>query len=463
MTTPDPNLPFRNNVRLLGDLLGKTLKVQVGEGLFDQIEMIRQLSKDACNNDEDAKRSLNTILQTLTHDQMLIVAKAFGHFLNLANIAENVHRIRRSRWHALNAPTVPSPGSIEALLVTCKKNNITKSTFDNALEKLNIDLVLTAHPTEVMRRTMMQKYESIAKLLAMIDEQSLTQVETEDVHESIYRETTAIWQTDEIRRRKPTPLDEAKWGFAIIESSLWQVVPQYLRNLNKQLLKHHLSPISLTKSPIQFSSWMGGDRDGNPNVTSQVTDEICLMARWMAADLYARDIHKLSASLSMQNANQALSQAVGQTNEPYRALLRTLRNKCFATCHWIENSLKGIKGSDENIIKSKQDLLAPLLLCYQSLVDCKAECIAQGELTDIIKRVACFGVSLTRLDIRQEAAKHSALLSEITESMGLGSYHDWDEAQRFTFLNDKLTHPEKLIKDDLVLSPMSQEVWNTFL
>ena len=154
MSNPDPNTPLRSNVRLLGELLGQTLKVQVGDELFVQIETIRQLSKEACNGDDKAILALNTILQSLSSEQMLIVAKAFGHFLNLANIAENVHRIRRSRWHALNAPTISAPGSINALLETCKEKNIDMQTFQGALKKLHIDLVLTAHPTEVMRRTM---------------------------------------------------------------------------------------------------------------------------------------------------------------------------------------------------------------------------------------------------------------------------------------------------------------------
>ena len=462
MSNPDPNTPLRSNVRLLGELLGQTLKVQVGDELFVQIETIRQLSKEACNGDDKAILALNTILQSLSSEQMLIVAKAFGHFLNLANIAENVHRIRRSRWHALNAPTISAPGSINALLETCKEKNIDMQTFQGALKKLHIDLVLTAHPTEVMRRTMMQKFDSIAKLLTLIDEKYLTKDEVHDTHDAIYRETTAIWQTDEIRRRKPTPIDEAKWGFAIVEGSLWHALPQYLRNLEKQLIKYELPPLALDSCPIEFSSWMGGDRDGNPNVTWQTTEEICLLARWMAADLYARDINKLTATLSMKNCNDALRKVVGPTNEPYRALLRNLKHRCTNTCQWVEDKLKGKIVNDSDILLEKSDLLAPLLLCYQSLVDSKGECIASGELTDIIRRVSCFGVTLTRLDIRQEAAKHSALLSEVTRFLGLGSYHDWEEAQRFAFLSDRLNNSQPLIPTELTLTSMSLEVWNTF-
>lgn len=462
MTETDPNAPLRSNVRLLGELLGKTLHVQVGKALFTQIETIRQLSKEACAGDTKAIAALNDILQGLSGEKMHDVAKAFGLFLNLANIAENVHRIRRSRWYEINAPLMPQQGSLEALLAMCKERKISKEAFNEALEKLSIDVVLTAHPTEIMRRTIMQKFDSIAKLLGALDKSPLTQDEVQDIHTSLYREITAIWQTDEIRRHRPTPLDEAKWGFAIIEGSLWRVVPQYLREMDKQLKKYDQAPLNLLASPLKISSWMGGDRDGNPAVTWQVTEEVCLLARWMAADLYARDIHKLSAALSMQSCNKALREKVGQTNEPYRALLRELKNKCLATCQWVENKLKGHVIDEMNILESNTDLLAPLTLCYQSLVDCKGESIAQGELLDVIRRVTCFGIGLTRLDIRQESSKHTALLDEITRIHGLGSYVDWDENQRFHFLSNALSKGENLIREPMSLSAQSQEVWHTF-
>ncbi|MBS0290790.1 MAG: phosphoenolpyruvate carboxylase [Proteobacteria bacterium] len=462
MESSDPNAPLRNNVRLLGDILGKTLKAQVGQALFDKIEKIRQLAKEVCSNDKQATQLLNEALQSLTPAQTLVVARAFSHFLNLANLAENVHRIRRTRWHAQNPHSLPHLGSIEATLLSFKEKQIDTNKLSRLLNVLKIDLVLTAHPTEVMRRTLMQKFDKMAHLLFYLDDQQLTQAQIEEGQIELYREMTAIWQTDEIRRRRPTPIDEAKWGFAIIESSLWPVLPRFLREFDTQLEQIMGIKLPLLTNPICFSSWMGGDRDGNPNVTAAVSEKVCLLSRLMAAKLYARELTKLSASLSMSCANDALRAIVGEVNEPYRVLLTRLKRRCLATCLWINSKLKGIPVPQQPILEHIKDILDPLLLCYQSLEDCNASCIAQGELTDLIRLVGCFGVTLTRLDIRQEAAKHSQLLDEITRYLGVGSYIAWNEAQRLAFLNQQWVRTT-FVMSNISLSNEAQEVWDTFV
>lgn len=135
------------------------------------------------------------------------------------------------------------------------------------------------------------------------------------------------WHTDEIRKVRPTPVDEAKWGFAVIEHSLWQALPNVLRHVDEVLLRSTGERLPLTAAPLRFASWMGGDRDGNPNVTASVTREVLLLARWMAADLYLRDIDRLAAELSMQQASPQLLARVGDSAEPYRALLKQLRDR----------------------------------------------------------------------------------------------------------------------------------------
>src|SRR5690606_8693854 len=170
------------------------------------------------------------------------------------------------------------------------------------LAKLDIQLVLTAHPTEVARRTLIQKYDAIAGQLAAQDHRVLTPSERQQVRERLRRLIAEAWHTEEIRRTRPTPVDEAKWGFAVIEHSLWHAIPSHLRKVDKALLEATGLRLPLEAAPIRFASWMGGDRDGNPNVTAAVTREVLLLARWMAADLFLRDIDALAAELSMQQA-----------------------------------------------------------------------------------------------------------------------------------------------------------------
>lgn len=462
MKNSDPNAPLRRQVRLLGDLLGETLKAQVGDALYHKIESIRRLSKEAEKGVANALTDLECILHSLTSVEMLNVVRAFSHFLNLANIAENVHRIRRTHWYQRHYQFSPQPGSLEATFALLKEKKIAPPLILQAVCALKIDLVLTAHPTEVMRRTLMQKFDRIANNLSQYDEKKLTPQESLILKESLSREMTAIWQTDEIRRRRPTPIDEAKWGFAVIEGSLWSALPQFVRNLDELLKLHTGHPLPLLAAPLRFSSWMGGDRDGNPNVTALVTETVCLMARWVAADLYGREVDALSGSLSMQCCSPEMAAQVGNVAEPYRAILRPLKKKLHSTRRWIENKLAGKHNSTIDVIKGSQEILGPLILCYESLVACKAQSVAQGELLDLIRRVACFGVTLLPLDIRQDASKHTQLLDEITVFLELGSYLSWNENERQSFLEQQLQGKRPLIPKELPLSPASLEVWNTF-
>lgn len=455
MTDDDHTVSLRQDVRLLGELLGNTLKEQVGVELYDKIETIRLLSKQAFAGQPDAMLALNARLAELNPEEMLGVVRAFSHFLNLANIADNVHRIRRTKWYHQHLQSSIQPGSLAAIFKTFAERSISKEQIIAAISALKIDLVLTAHPTEVMRRTIMQKFDKIAALLLQCEEQPLLQ-------EGIYREITAIWQTDEIRRRRPTPVDEAKWGFAVVENSLWCALPAFLRELDQELYKATGVRLPLTATPVRFSSWMGGDRDGNPNVTAAITEQVCLMARWVAADLYERDVTNLSAALSMQHCDENMQSIVGQEQEPYRAYLRQLKRKLANTKRFLEDSLADRPTSAHDILLDEKQLLEPLLMCYQSLVACHAQIIADGELTDLIRRVSAFGITLLPLDIRQEAAKHTQLLDEITTQLGLGSYAAWTETQRMDFLQEQLVKGQALLVKNVSLTDAAVAVWDTF-
>lgn len=451
----DHNAPLRKDVRILGELLGRTLKEQVGTELYDKVEKIRQLSKEAYDGDGSAMAELNGLLAQLAPEDMLGVVRAFSHFLNLANIAENVHRIRRTKWYQQHLQSSIQPGSLEAIFMILQKHHITPDQMLEAILKLKIDLVLTAHPTEVMRRTIMQKFDTIANVIS--------QPELDDkAKQEIYAELTAIWQTDEIRRKRPTPIDEAKWGFAVVETSLWSALPDFLRDLDAHLFKWTGQHLPLRATPIRFSSWMGGDRDGNPNVTAKVTEEICLMARWVAADLYEKEVTHLSAALSMHKCNSTLQALVGQEHEPYRAFLRPLKRKLTLTKRFLEDALANRPAAALDVILDKDEILEPLLICYDSLQECHAGAIAEGELTSLIRRVCAFGISLLPLDIRECATKHTELLNEITRLLSLGSYADWSEEERQRFLMTSLEKDQRLIYANLSLSDSAMATWDTF-
>lgn len=466
----DPHAPLRDDVRLLGRMLGDTLRQQVGQSLFDTVERIRVLSKKARDGDEAARAELARVLSALSDDDLLPVARAFTQFLNLANIAEQYHRVRRRRAHQWRTDEPPQPGSVRALFARLAKEGRSTREILDAVHALDIELVLTAHPTEVSRRTLIRKYDDIADALERLDHGGLTPVERNEELTNLRRHITAAWHTDEIRKTRPTPVDEAKWGFTAIEQTLWNAVPQFLREFDAVLFEYTGEHLPLDTSPIRFASWMGGDRDGNPNVTHTVTREVVLLARWMAADLFWRDIEELRAELSMCDCNAALRAAVGEnSSEPYRDILRDVRRRLAATRDWLDARLRHEQADDQDVYHHSSELLAPLQLCYDSLLACGMEDVANGRLMDVMRRLACFGVELLKLDVRQESTRHTDTLDAITRYLGLGSYAGWDEATRQAFLVQELQNPRPLlpehpqaVPDHPLHSAEVQEVLATF-
>lgn len=475
MLTEDSNVSLRENVRLLGGILGETLQAQVGFELYNKVETLRRLSKEAYKGNRESLKVLLHTLQALTPKEILVVVRAFSYFLNLVNIAENYHRIRRGRWHQSHSHISPQKGSLEWAFLNFHKKGYDPARIQKAILDLNIELVLTAHPTEVTRRTLIHKYDNMATALDQLERSDLTPRGRTKCYSTLHEEITAAWQTDEIRRERPTPIDEAKWGFAVIERSLWQAVPNFLRELDAQLFTLTGERLPLEAHPIRFGSWMGGDRDGNPNVTHTITEEVCLLSRWMAANLYNRDIQTLSTELSMSRCTTELRNYLGDDQqtiiEPYRAILKPLRERLQATCGWVEAQIEKLDqdGIDyevlnsANIIQTPNDMLEPLLICYRSLIECRAENIAKGMLLDIIRRVVCFGISLVKLDIRQEAARHAQCLDEVTQYLELGSYLAWSSEEKQQFLEKELAAKRPLIPVNMYFSPQAKEVWDTFL
>ncbi|MCH7335609.1 phosphoenolpyruvate carboxylase [Acinetobacter sp. NIPH 2699] len=437
--------PLREDVRLLGNLLGETLKQHAGQELFNQIEQIRTLAKGARDGQIEAEKQLEQLFRNLKDEEILPLTRAFSHFLNFANIAEQYHVVR-SRRQAESDEHAPNPNPLSHLFEKFKTQQISEQQLFQQICDLKIELVLTAHPTEVSRRTLIQKYDDITDCLSQLDQQKLTPRERQHSIATLKQLVSSAWQTDEIRQHRPTPVDEAKWGFATIEQSLWNAVPKFVRELNELAQQHCEQSLPITIAPVRFASWMGGDRDGNPNVTYQVTQEVLWLSRWQAADLYLRDIENLRWELSIQNCSAELSQALGYDHpEPYREYLRSTRERLKATRYWLAQRLQGLEADDSNIIKTSDELLAPLLLCYRSLMESNLAEIANGQLLDFIYRVNCFGIELLKLDIRQESGRHRQAISAITEYLGLGNFESWTEQARQNFLIQELQSKRPLL------------------
>ncbi|OOE38271.1 phosphoenolpyruvate carboxylase [Salinivibrio kushneri] len=448
---------LKSNVSMLGRLLGNTIQDAHGPALLEKVEEIRQLSKSAAAGNQDDHAKLKTVLQNLPADQLLPVARAFSQFLNLTNIAEQYHTVSR-QCDALEC----SPDAIDDLLRRVSQGEINANDAQQAIADLKIELVLTAHPTEIARRTTIHNLVQINKCLSKLElSEHLGAAERAKTEKRLEQLIAQAWHTDVIRQDRPTPLDEAKWGFAVIENSLWQAVPAFLRQFDQQLASHLDINLPIDAKPVQISSWMGGDRDGNPYVTSEVTREVMLLSRWKAADLYLRDVQDLISELSMTQCDDTVREMAGEAHEPYRAILKTLRSQLTHTLSYLDAKLKGERASSQGILTDTQQLWQPLLACYQSLHHCGMGIIADGKLLDVLRCVQCFGVHLIKLDIRQESTRHADVLSEVTRYLGMGDYAQWSEQDKQAFLTRELASKRPLLPRDWSPSPEVQEVIDT--
>lgn len=454
----DRQASLRENVRLLGDCLGESMSNHLGESFLEKVENIRLLSKDGRQSGDSA--ALIQALEALEDKEIVPVARAFNQFLNLSNIAEQYHRVHRRRT---NESLGVYHNPVGDLLTRLSKQNFTAEQMIASLQSQSIELVLTAHPTEVVRRSLIRKYDNISSELEALDKDNILPLEETKHIRRLKEIITQAWHTDEIREQRPTPVDEAKWGFAVIEQSLWQAVPRFFRQLDEQFSEFSAQDrLPLDLAPIRFATWMGGDRDGNPNVTHKVTKEVTLLARWMAADLYIKDLNVLRSEFSMTQCNAALRERVGDSAQPYREVLRHLENKMQATKNWAKACLDGKPTADQDIFLDIQELTDDLILCYQSLLDCGMKVIANGSLLDLIRCAATFGATLVRLDVRQDASRHIDALSAITRFYGLGDYAEWDEASRQAFLLTELNSKRPLLPMEWTPTAEVREVLDTF-
>ncbi|XP_011008773.1 PREDICTED: phosphoenolpyruvate carboxylase 4 [Populus euphratica] len=608
---------FDDYCKLLKNLLNDVLQREVGTEFVDKLERNLTLAQSACNlrmagiedTAELLEKQLASEISKMTLEEALTLARAFSHYLNLMGIAETHHRVRKTRNLAILSK------SCDEVFNQLLHGGKSGDELYASVCMQEVEIVLTAHPTQINRRTLQYKHVRIAHLLEYNDRPDLTQEDREILIEDLVREITSIWQTDELRRRKPTPVDEARAGLHIVEQSLWKAVPHFLRRVSNALKKHTGKPLPLTCTPIKFGSWMGGDRDGNPNVTAKVTRDVSLLSRWMAIDLYIREVDSLRFELSMTRCSDKLSREAHEILEretspedrheswnqptsrnqtklhgqqapplptqlparadlpactecgddggshpklelpgtdymplsrqdvqvssssessfhksghgssksiangsiansnghqsapsprgsftssqllaqrerfaeskigrssfqkllepspperpgiaPYRIVLGHVKDKLMKARRRLELLLEDLPCEHEpwDYYETTDQLLEPLLLCYESLQSCGAGVLADGRLVDLIRRVATFGMGLMKLDLRQESGRHSEALDAITKYLDMGTYSEWDEEKKLEFLTRELKSKRPLVPPTIQVAPDVKEVLDTF-
>ena len=445
-----PTKLLRDDVRYIGNVLGKVIKEQEGQNFFKLVEKVRKLSKankKSLKIHQTNKKVIKAI-KNLSPKNTFKLTRAFNHFMNFINLAELIDASRSLNEYENNKKKIANNNLfIEEIFENLfKKKNISKNKIYDTAKNLNIGIVLTAHPTEVKRRTLIQKYHTIIEILEQRNLFKNFPSKLKILNKKLFDELTIIWNTDDLKRVKPSPYDEARWGLAIIEDSLWDTVPKVYRRLNSIFAQNMKKNLPKNFNPIEFGSWMGGDRDGNPNVTADVTRKVILLSRWEAAKLYEKALTKIIRSYSMEKCSKKIQNKVGKSFEPYRVFLRPLRDKMRVTHRSIEQHLVNKKSLDQKkLLHSREEILKPLRIVRESLEQNQNENIASGELLDLMRRAKCFGINLARLDIRQESSRHSQLVFEFIKKRYKKNYYKMSEKEKIQFFKFQLKSKKKQI------------------
>ena len=462
-----PTKLLREDVRYLGNILGRVIKDQEGQKFFDLVEKVRKLSKanKTSLNINQTNRKVIRAIKNLNPKNTFKLTRAFTHFMNFINLAELIDASRSLNEYENSKKKIANNNLfIEEIFEDLFNNkNISENKIYDTAKNLNIGIVLTAHPTEVKRRTLIQKYHNVIEILEQRDLLKSFPSKLKILDKKLFDELTIIWNTDELKRFKPSPIDEARWGLAIIEDSLWDTIPKVYRRLNSIFVQNMDKGLPKNFNPIEFGSWMGGDRDGNPYVTADVTRQVILLSRWEAAKLYEKALTKIIRSYSMEKCSKKILNKVGKTHEPYRVFLRPLRDKMRITHRSIEQHLVNKKPLDQKkLLSSREEILKPLRVVRESLEQNQNENIASGELLDLMRRAKCFGINLARLDIRQESSRHSQLISEFVKKRYKKNYLKMSEKEKIQFLKSQILSKKNHINNFKFTNKENKEVWSTF-
>jgi phosphoenolpyruvate carboxylase len=462
MAAGNPRAPGRGHelsklsgeIRRLGNALGVVISRLQGPETLEAVERLRKLAKSARKGDASAAVKLRESVAALSPAEAYEVAMAFTTYFELVNLAEENYRIsllRRRR--AKSAEVGPMRESIEAAVVMLKEQGVVPEEMQALLDQFSIELVFTAHPTESKRRTMLTKLKRLGEILRQ------QQADPADSDEArIQREITSLWLTDRARSVSPEVTDEVKTGLWYFDVSLWDTAHYLQADLERALAKHY-PEVKAPAAWLTFGSWIGGDRDGNPNVTAAVTVETLLLHRRLALDKLRAGAQLVSRLVTVSTARDQVSPEIRTMlkesehlsehveiladrypREPYRLLLAGLRARL--TKAWSESTPElfarvGQAGQPPQI--RREHVAETFDAITRSLQAGRGAALADGELKQLREQVAVFGLGVARLDVRQHSARHEAALTEILAASGLcPDYAKLSEARKVKLLTQLL-------------------------
>ena len=483
--------PLRSRVKLFGNLLGKVLREQEGGRVLTAVETLRKgyirLHKD---NDPRKHAQLNRLIRKMDPELVTHVVRAFSTYFSLVNIAEEAFQHQQRRREVRTSGPLWK-GSFDATIRDFQSQGLTLGELQTLLNEIKYIPVITAHPTESKRRTIMETLRRIFIKSEQLDDPRLSRRERDEVTQSIQDQIQLLWKTDEVRVQKPQVHDEIRNGIYYFQDSLFQAVPRtyrFMENAVNRTYKNELNHNQAINVPsfLRFGSWIGGDRDGNPNVKPETTKfALRLQARAVSLE-YIRRISSLHLVLTHSvllckpsrdllesiDSDQIYGQAVFGDN-PNRFINEPYRRKLFVMRYRLEQNLIALKrrlqnravDDIEHAYTSEDDFLAELRTIRNSLVSHGDANIANDELQDLIRLVETFGFFLLALDIRQESTRHTDAVSELIRHANVLSgkhYEDLDEQSKINVLCEIISADRPIPLTHQQLSEPTQETLQVF-
>jgi len=455
------DLPLREDVRLLGRILGDTLREQEGEESFELIENVRRAAVRFRKTQDDRDREqLEQLLDGLSPSETLAVVRAFSYFSQLSNIAEDLHHNRRHRAY-LKAGSAHKDGSLALALERLEAKQPDIKSLQAFLDSAIISPVLTAHPTEVQRKSILDCQLIISRLLSERDRVDMTPDELAENEEALHRFVLILWQTRMLRTAKLTVSDEIKNGLEFYRYTFLTEIPKIYANLEKQLEARFDKNIKVPPL-LRVGSWIGGDRDGNPFVTHEVMMDAVHQHSSLAFEHYLNEVHILGTRLSLTDrlvdvsdalrklSDDSSDQVAARNDEPYRRALILIYSRLSATSKQLGLDISHLPAKNKNAqpYASPQEFIADLDILIDSLFKHGAVYLARGRVAYLRRAVEVFGFHLAPLDMRQHSAIHEQTVSELfAHSTGKANYSDLDEAARRVVLLEALQAGKRLLID----------------
>jgi len=473
---PEKDQPLEDDIRLLGKLLGDTVREQEGDELFGLIENIRRAAVRFYRRDDPTGRAeMTDLVSTLDPHQAIVVTRAFSYFSHFANMAEDEHHIRRTRAHAL-AGSPPRPGSVAHALDRILEAGWTADDIASFLNDALVSPVLTAHPTEVRRQSTMRRELQMAELLDKLDRGGWTEEERQELLDKLRRAVLGLWQTNLLRQTKLTVMDEVENGLSYYDYTFFKEVPRLHESLNDQLntLRHgndlqdtHLHAGLPPRDDdldlgcfLRIGSWIGGDRDGNPFVTEDILRETLDRHARKVIGYYQSELAKLEGELSLSSRLvsvsdelTALADQYGEDNvhlcvEPYRRAIIVMRKRLAATEARLLGETRETANS-QPAYQTADDFAADLDTIHASLLENGSGRLTRGRLRYLRRAVRCFGFHLASLDLRQNSSVHEQVVSELFAAVRPElDYAALDEDARIELLCGELQEPRPLVRRD---------------